>query len=115
MALTHTQGVKILYKLILRLNRGLPEELQLIGSTYVRDEFRRHKDCKPHEADIFMTEWTNYAVNLAKQLGIKGVESAHKLGADLPPNLLNNLRDEQIVQLYKLMEAAGGELDEERT
>lgn len=54
-----------------------------------------------------MTEWTNYAVQLSKQLGLglKGRPSP-QLGVDLGPSDLEHLRDEQIVQLYELMKAA---------
>lgn len=53
----HIQRVRILYKTILKLHRGLPEEMQTLGNNYVRDEFRRHKKCNPAEANVFMNEW----------------------------------------------------------
>jgi len=56
--LNHVQRVRLLYKTILRLHRGLPKELQVLGQTYVRDEFQRHKNCSPKEAQIFMLEWS---------------------------------------------------------
>lgn len=55
---THAQKVRILYKNILKLHRGLPKELQILGSNYTRDEFKRHKKCNEKEAEIFMNEWT---------------------------------------------------------
>lgn len=57
-SLNHVQRVRLLYKTILRLHRGLPNELQELGQTYVRDEFRRHKNCNPKEARTFMLEWS---------------------------------------------------------
>lgn len=56
--LFHVQRVRILYKTILRLHRGLPPEIQVLGTNYVRDEFRRHKNCNEDIAIIFMNEWT---------------------------------------------------------
>jgi len=56
--LNHVQRVRLLYKTILRLHRGLPKELQELGQAYARDEFRRHKNCNPKEAQIFMLEWS---------------------------------------------------------
>lgn len=56
--LNHVQRVRLLYKTILRLHRGLPKELQELGQTYVRDEFRRHKNCNLKEAQTFMLEWS---------------------------------------------------------
>jgi len=55
---THVQRVRILYKTILRLHRGLPAEIRPLGDNYVRDEFRRHKRCVESEAIIFLHEWT---------------------------------------------------------
>jgi len=56
--LNHIRKVRLLYKTILRLHRGLPKELQELGQKYVQDEFRRHKNCNPKEAQTFMFEWT---------------------------------------------------------
>lgn len=56
-SLSHVQRVRRLYKTILRLHRGLPEEVQPLGNNYVRDEFRRHKTCTPTEATVFLNEW----------------------------------------------------------
>lgn len=103
---THVQKVRLLYKTIHRLHRGLPPELQLLGQNYVRDEFRRHKNCNPGEAQVFMHEWAKYAVNLAEQLGIKGPKFASLIGQSLDEQALNDLRDDQIAQLYELMLAA---------
>lgn len=55
---THVQRVRMLYKTILRLHRGLPAEVQPLGDGYVRDEFRRHKGCVESEAIVFLHEWT---------------------------------------------------------
>ncbi|KAG7189222.1 hypothetical protein KM043_008785 [Ampulex compressa] len=70
----------MLYKTILRLHRGLPVELQPLGNNYVRDEFRRHKSCTQEETIVFLDEWTEYAVSLAKQLGLRGPHTAKPLG-----------------------------------
>lgn len=53
----HVKRVKFLYKTILKLHRGLPVDIQPLGNNYVRDEFRRHKNCNPAEVQVFMTEW----------------------------------------------------------
>ena len=54
----HTSRVRILYKSILRLHRGLPLELRALGDQYVKDEFRRHIDCDAKFVPTFMNEWT---------------------------------------------------------
>ncbi|CAH1119916.1 unnamed protein product [Phaedon cochleariae] len=111
---TNVQRVRVLYKTILKLHRGLPQELQLLGTNYVRDEFKRHKTCGENEARIFMSEWSNYALTLAEQLGLRGPSTGtDKLGAPLSPTELENFRDEQIYQLHDLMVEAAKPRKEE--
>ena len=57
MDLNHVQRVRFLYKTILRIHRGLPEDIRTLGNSYVRDEFKRHKNCNQQEAQVFMTGW----------------------------------------------------------
>ncbi|XP_015428600.1 PREDICTED: succinate dehydrogenase assembly factor 3, mitochondrial [Dufourea novaeangliae] len=109
--LSHMQRVRMLYKTILRLHRGLPVEIQDLGSSYVRDEFRRHKKCNETEAIIFLNEWTDYALMLGKQLGLKGPRTAKPLGQNLNEEDFEKFRDEQVYQLYELMNAATGKTD----
>ncbi|EFN89998.1 succinate dehydrogenase assembly factor 3, mitochondrial [Harpegnathos saltator] len=108
----HVQRVRILYKTILRLHRGLPAEIQSLGDNYVRDEFRRHKKCIESEAIIFLHEWTDYAVSLAEQLGLRGPHTAKPLGKYLKKDDLEKLRDDQVRQLYELMIAAMGKTED---
>lgn len=54
----HIFRVRRLYKLIMRVHRGLPPELRIIGDNYARDEFKRHMNCTPEESQIFLREWT---------------------------------------------------------
>ncbi|KAK0180474.1 hypothetical protein PV327_006112 [Microctonus hyperodae] len=106
---SHIQRVRILYKTILKLHRGLPAEMQSLGNNYVRDEFRRHKNCNSSQTDIFMNEWVQYTLSLAEQLGLHGpVDAENKLGKNLRKEDLQQLRDEQIYQLYELMLASSG-------
>lgn len=55
---THVQHVRSLYKVILRLHRGLPLEMQVLGDNYVKSEFKLHKKCTNEEAMVFMHQWT---------------------------------------------------------
>ncbi|KAI8045033.1 succinate dehydrogenase assembly factor 3, mitochondrial [Drosophila gunungcola] len=103
--LTHPQRVRLLYKTILRLHRGLPAELRALGDNYVRDEFRRHLTCNPMEAQLFMTEWARYASTITQQLGIRGKPKG-ELGEQIDPAAVEMLKDDQVVQLYELMLAA---------
>jgi len=54
---SHVEQVRRLYKLILRLHRGLPTEMKSLGDDYVRSEFKRHKDAQPQFVPIFINEW----------------------------------------------------------
>ncbi|KAB0804793.1 hypothetical protein PPYR_01763 [Photinus pyralis] len=104
--INHSRSVKKLYKTILKLNRGLPPELCMLGNEYVRDEFKKHKKCNPEEANIFIDEWTVYAITVAEQLGLRGPKTARKLGMNLQDEDLDQFRYEQIQQLYNLKIAA---------
>ena len=64
-SLTHIQRVRLLYKTCLRLHRGLPTQLQIIGDAYVKDEFRRNKSANPAQTAAFMEAW---AVNCQLKL-----------------------------------------------
>ena len=52
------QHVRILYKAILKLHRGLPPELRALGDGYLKQEFQKHKHARQHEVGVFMHEWT---------------------------------------------------------
>ena len=53
----HVRKVRMLYKVILRLHRGLPLELRGIGDAYVKEEFRHHKEASAEYIPLFMKEW----------------------------------------------------------
>ena len=53
----HVSRVRILYKAILRLHRGLPTELKAMGDQYVKDEFKRHKATTSEFVPAFTHEW----------------------------------------------------------
>ena len=55
--LAHGKRVRILYKTILKLHRGLPPDLAYMGDAYVKDEFRRHKKANPEQTISFMEAW----------------------------------------------------------
>ncbi|KAK3859235.1 hypothetical protein Pcinc_034636 [Petrolisthes cinctipes] len=105
-AFTHTQRVRLLYKTILKLHRGLPLELKALGDQYTKDEFRRHKEASSEQTKTFMLEWTNYAITVAKQLGVRGAHMSTTLGQRLKEQELDGFTDEQINQLFELYQAA---------
>ncbi|XGW06322.1 hypothetical protein V3C99_016546 [Haemonchus contortus] len=90
-----------LYKRILRLHYGLPPPARLMGDTYVKDEFRRHKDANAEHTSIFLNEWTSYCVTLSKQLSTSGIVKGF-VGKDLDPEKLDSFAEEQLRQLLDL-------------
>ncbi|XP_068621261.1 succinate dehydrogenase assembly factor 3, mitochondrial [Battus philenor] len=102
----HSLKVRQLYKLILRLHRGLSAELRILGDNYARDEFKRHKTCNSEVARIFLNEWTDYAISLAKQM--KPLQQVKKkaVGKYLDTKLLDFMTEDQLIQLYELRNAA---------
>lgn len=125
---SHVQRVRILYKSILKLHRGLPTEIKELGDNYVRDEFRRHKNLKESDDQlkVFMwyddnpknlhdlmygftlREWTEYAINLANQLSVKNIQKDDKIGKNLQVEELDKFSGEQIVSLHDLYLASQG-------
>ncbi|KAK5971257.1 Succinate dehydrogenase assembly factor mitochondrial [Trichostrongylus colubriformis] len=90
-----------LYKRILRLHCGLPPPARLMGDSYVKDEFRRHKDASPEHTSIFLNEWTSYCTTLSKQLSTSGIVKGF-IGKDLDPENLDSFAEEQLRQLLEL-------------
>uniref|UniRef100_A0A0K0EHW8 Succinate dehydrogenase assembly factor 3 n=1 Tax=Strongyloides stercoralis TaxID=6248 RepID=A0A0K0EHW8_STRER len=91
----------ILYKRILRLHYGLPNELKFLGDEYVKEEFRRHKNAKPEQSLLFLKEWTEYCTSLSKQLTGKGLVKGD-LGKNLNPEIINKMEEDKLYQLYEL-------------
>jgi len=100
----HKLLVRTLYKRIFRLHRGLPSDFRLLGDSYCRDEFKRHRGCTKSEADVFLSEWTSYAITLAKQLSKR--TAFQSFGVDIKEEQLDDFKAEQVVQLYELFQEA---------
>lgn len=84
--------------------------MQSLGNNYARDEFKRHAKCKPEEANVFLKEWTMYAINLTEQISVKTKKKAPtKLGSSFKEEDLELFTSDQIVQLYELSQAATGQ------
>ena len=87
-----------LYRRLLRIHRKkLDPEARLFGDTYLKAEFRRHKDVEnPLHIVGFLTQWQQYG----QQLEGDGWKE-EKLDAAF----LDKLSDQQIGQMYELMRA----------
>lgn len=87
-----------LYRRILRTHRKrLNPEERIFGDIYVKAEFRRHKDIEnPLHIVGFLTQWQDYAQKL---------EAEEWKGQKLDVELLDRMSDQQIGQMYELMQA----------
>jgi hypothetical protein len=87
-----------LYRRLLRIHRKkLDAEGRLFGDTYIKAEFRRHKDVEnPLHIVGFLTQWQQYG----QQLEGDGWKE-EKLDA----GFLEKMSDQQIGQMYELMQA----------
>ncbi|KAI0483229.1 hypothetical protein GGR56DRAFT_623485 [Xylariaceae sp. FL0804] len=87
-----------LYRRLLRAHRRhLPREHRVLGDQYVRAEFRAHRNVdNPAHLIGFLTEWQLYA---------QKIEGASWVGEKLDPNKVAKMSDEQMGQLYELMQA----------
>ncbi len=87
-----------LYRRLLRIHRKkLNPEERLFGDTYVKAEFRRHRDIEyPLHIVGFLTEWQQYGQQL---------EGDDWKGQKLDLNVLDKLSDQQVGQMYELMQA----------
>ncbi|EER23953.1 acetate non-utilizing protein 9, mitochondrial [Coccidioides immitis RS] len=87
----------LLYRRLLRAHRKLPQELRLLGDEYVKAEFRAHRNVdNPIHIVGFLTEWQLYAQKL---------EGDSWRDEKLDKAKLEKMSDQQIGQLYELMQA----------
>ncbi|PYI12763.1 ACN9-domain-containing protein, partial [Aspergillus sclerotiicarbonarius CBS 121057] len=86
-----------LYRRILRVHRKkLDPEMRILGDGYVKSEFRAHRTVEnPLHIIGFLTEWQLYAQKL---------EGDMWEGEKLEKAKLDKLSDQQIGQLYELMQ-----------
>ncbi|KAL8780057.1 MAG: hypothetical protein Q9213_006647 [Squamulea squamosa] len=94
-----------LYRRILRAHRKfLPTENRLLGDEYVKSEFRSHRNVEnPIHIVGFLNEWQRYA---------QEVEGESWQGSKLDAEKIDKMSDQQLGQLYELMQAIqkkGGE------
>ncbi|PGH01020.1 acetate non-utilizing protein 9, mitochondrial [Blastomyces parvus] len=90
-----------LYRRLLRAHRKkLPKDMRLLGDEYVKNEFRAHRDVdNPIHIVGFLTEWQLYAQKL---------EGDTWQGEKLDKTKIDKMSDQQIGQLYELMNTLKG-------
>ncbi|KAL4979032.1 hypothetical protein BDW66DRAFT_128411 [Aspergillus desertorum] len=86
-----------LYRRILRVHRKkLDPEMRILGDSYVKSEFRAHRGTEnPLHIIGFLTEWQLYAQKL---------EGNSWIGEKLDQGKLDKMSDQQLGQLYELMQ-----------
>ncbi|KAH8983870.1 hypothetical protein EDB92DRAFT_1803525 [Lactarius akahatsu] len=90
-----------LYRGILRAHRYLPVEMRSLGDDYVKAEFRRHRDVtNPAHIIGFLSQWKVYLDQIPM-----GPEAQHFRGKKLDPTIFEKLSEEQLGQMYELMNA----------
>ncbi|KAI0175565.1 ACN9-domain-containing protein [Hypoxylon sp. FL1284] len=87
-----------LYRRLFRAHRKhLPKEMRLLGDEYIKAEFRAHRNVdNPAHLIGFLTEWQLYA---------QKIEGDSWEGDKLDPEKVAKMSDQQIGQLYELMQA----------
>ncbi|ROW11446.1 hypothetical protein VMCG_01407 [Cytospora schulzeri] len=87
-----------LYRRLLRSHRKhLPRQMRLLGDEYVKAEFRAHRNVdNPAHLIGFLTEWQLYA---------QKIEGDSWVGEKLDPGKIEKMSDQQIGQLYELLQA----------
>ncbi|KAL5596872.1 hypothetical protein BROUX41_006444 [Berkeleyomyces rouxiae] len=87
-----------LYRRLLRAHRlYLPPEMRLLGDEYVKAEFRAHQKLdNPAQVIGFLTEWQMY---------LQQVEGEKWKGEKMDFTKIERLSEDQMVQLYELMQS----------
>lgn len=95
-----------LYRRLFRAHRRhLPREMRLLGDEYIRAEFRSHRETEnPAHIIGFLTEWQLYA---------QKIEGDAWQGEKIDPAKIEKMSDQQMGQLYELMQAIRKHTSEE--
>ncbi|KAA0202203.1 hypothetical protein HAZT_HAZT007087 [Hyalella azteca] len=87
----------------------MDDALSHLRDEYAKAEFKAHKNAEPQFVSTFMTEWSSYAVQLSKQLGVRGAHLAKPVGSNLQVEMLDLFTEEQLRQLFQLYSEAKGD------
>jgi hypothetical protein len=95
-----TRNFLVLYRSILKAHvRSLPVNLKDLGDSYVKTEFRLHKNVQSQkERDQFFEAWEGYL----KDLNLRGSQ----VGRDLKHTELLSLNEDQKKKLIEMKESS---------
>mmetsp|Transcript_15678 Transcript_15678/g.26135 ORF Transcript_15678/g.26135 Transcript_15678/m.26135 type:complete len:108 (-) Transcript_15678:157-480(-) len=86
-----------LYRSILREHkRRLPAKMKALGDTYVKQEFRLHKEANPEQLNRFIHGWDNYLKTLQSQ-------SEGNFGTNIDANDVSRMTEDQKQKMRSLM------------
>ncbi|KAF6228155.1 hypothetical protein HO133_007885 [Letharia lupina] len=87
-----------LYRRLLRAHRKyLDPQMRLLGDEYIKSEYRSHRNVEnPMHIIGFLTEWQMYAQN---------IEGGSWKGEKIDKGKIDKMSDQQLGQLYELMQA----------
>ena len=80
-----------LYRRLLCLHKKLPPAFSDIGTQFVREEFKKHKDSRMEHAIKFMQEWTVSIKKISYRLGNRKTRTTFD-----PQVIFNTHRDNRI-------------------
>lgn len=75
--------------------------MKALGDTYVKQEFRLHKDAKPEHLSRFITSWEKYLVTLQEQSG-------GKVGMHIDADDVSRMSEDQKRKMRDMMDNATG-------
>lgn len=96
-----------LFRAILRLHQGkLPLPMRELGTTFVRDEFRKHLRGKTTEDQWrqFVEEWRGYLrmLHASEDVAASGGVAAADASGHMPPEVVEKLSPDQLERLARL-------------
>jgi hypothetical protein len=91
-----------LYKAIFKAHQMvLPPVMRELGDSYVREEFKRHKDARPEYLRGFFSEWLKYLDTMRSQ-GAPDEHGNPSFGKALDTEIISLLSEDQRAQLALL-------------
>jgi hypothetical protein len=73
--------------------------MKALGDTYVKQEFRLHKEAKPEHLNRFIQSWENYLMTLQTQ-------SEGNIGTNIDVDDVSRMTEEQKQKMRGLMDKA---------
>jgi hypothetical protein len=86
-------GVRQLYRSILKEHRRLPVSHRELGDKYVKNEFRQHKGAKEAQVNQFVKEWTLYLSQLKRQRDAFGIAMSDQQVSSLNKEQIDKLKE----------------------